>query len=130
MIMNDTVFGEIPYLPLEEESIALQRSLTGMAASPGVAEGVCVFLTSLEDLATVNDEVILLCETASPFLTPVIPKVRALVTERGGMLAMACRVAREYGIPAVVGIEGLMTRIHSGDRLRVDGSEGRVTVIS
>ncbi|MBA4394616.1 MAG: PEP-utilizing enzyme, mobile region, partial [Desulfobacca sp.] len=114
----------------EEESLVLQRDLKGVAASPGVAEGICVVLSNIEELEKVGDGAILICETASPILTPVIPKVKALVTEQGGMLAMASRVAREYGIPAVVGIEGLMRKFHSGDRIRVDGSEGLVSVLS
>jgi rifampicin phosphotransferase len=129
LIMNKTILAELSYPPQEEDPFALQQDLKGMAASAGIVEGICVTMSDLEGLQEFEDEAILLSETAGPELAPIIPKVKGLITERGGLLAMGSRSAREYEIPAVVGIKNLMSRIHIGDRIRVNGTEGLVEVI-
>jgi phosphoenolpyruvate synthase/pyruvate phosphate dikinase len=67
---------------------------------------------------------------ASPALTTVFPNTRGIVSDHGGMLASAAIVAREYGIPAVVGTSTTTASICDGDIVRVDGTQGRVEVIS
>ncbi len=111
------------------EARARFRRLTGYAASSGIVAGPCTIASSVEELAGLADGAILICESASPRLIPVIGKLRALVTEKGGSLATASGYARECGIPAVVGVTGLMKSIRDGAIVRVDGSEGIVDVI-
>jgi len=105
------------------------RRLKGYAASSGVVAGPCIVASSLEELARLPDGAILVYEAASPKLIPIIGRLRALVTEKGGSLAAASNCARENGIPAVVGVTGLMKSIHSGAIIRVDGLEGAVDII-
>jgi pyruvate,water dikinase len=105
------------------------RKLTGVAASSGIVEGPCTIIRNLQDLHTLQEGAILVCEVASPALAPFMPFLKGLVAERGGMLSIASGYAREYGIPAVVGVKGLMDTIHNGDVIRVDGSTGTVDII-
>ena len=70
-----------------------------------------------------------MCSTASRNLIGIIPRLRALATERGGTLAIASGVAREHGIPAVVGAAGLTGMIKDGDIIRVDGTKGTVEIV-
>ncbi|HBA54599.1 PEP-utilizing enzyme [Syntrophorhabdus aromaticivorans] len=106
----------------------LPHRLKGLAASSGTIEGPCTILARLENLHTIEDGAILVCETASPKLAVIMHKLKALVTERGGPLAMASRYAREYEVPAVVGVNRIMEAVRDGDFIRVDGSKGTVEV--
>jgi pyruvate,water dikinase len=72
---------------------------------------------------------ILVCPGTDPAWTPLFLAAGALVTEVGGLLTHGSVVAREYGIPAVVGVQGATRRLTSGQRIRVDGSAGTVTVL-
>ena len=121
--------GETSHGRTVPEARATFRRLKGYAASSGLAAGHCTVVSNVEELAGLSDGAILVCESASPKLIPVIGKLRALVTEKGGTLAAASGYAREYGIPAVVGIAGLMKAIRNGAIIRVDGTEGTVDLI-
>ena len=67
---------------------------------------------------------------ASPELTFIFPKIKGLVTDFGGLLAPAATIAREYGIPAVVGTSTATESINNGDVIRVDGTSGRVRIVA
>jgi pyruvate,water dikinase len=75
-------------------------------------------------------ETILVYPHASPVLTPVLPKIKGLVTDTGGLLAPAATIAREYGIPAVVGTSAATDVIDDDDVIRVDGTNGRIMIIT
>ena len=75
-------------------------------------------------------ETILVCPHASPVLTPVLPKIKGLVTDTGGLLAPAATIAREYGIPMVLGTSVATASINEGDVIRVDGTSGRIMIIT
>ena len=62
--------------------------------------------------------------------TPLFVNAAGLVVEVGGLLSHGSVVAREYGLPAVVGVDGATKRIRTGDRVRIDGARGVVTVLS
>ena len=72
---------------------------------------------------------VLVAVTTTPAWTPLFPSLAALVTEAGGILSHAAIVAREYGLPSVVGVERATTLIPDGARVRVDGSAGTVELI-
>lgn len=105
-------------------------SMEGVAASPGVAEGPARVVDGIAGLADVEPGEILVAATTSPASTPVFARIAGVVTDRGGLLSHAAIVAREMGIPAVVGTADATTRITTGDRVRVDGTAGTVTVLS
>jgi pyruvate, water dikinase len=103
--------------------------LKGLAASPGIVEGPCTIIRNLEDLHTLHDGAILVCEVPSPALAPYMRFLRGLVAGRGGPNCIASGYAREHEFPAVVGVGGVMDAIHDGDVIRIDGSRGIVEII-
>jgi pyruvate,water dikinase len=103
--------------------------LSGAPAAPGVVEGIARVIASTEDLADLQDGEILVCGSTSPAWAPIFPKIVATVTDVGGVMSHAAIVCREYGLPAVVGTGRATSRIHSGQKIRVDGSAGVVTIL-
>ena len=104
--------------------------VSGYAASPGVVEGVARVVRSIDDIGTVQQDEILVCSVTAPSWGPVFPKIAAAVSDIGGMMSHAAIVAREYGLPAVVGTGNATSAIKTGDRVRVDGNTGTVTILS
>jgi rifampicin phosphotransferase len=102
--------------------------LAGSPVSPGVAEGLVRVILDPREAALAPGE-ILVCPGTDPAWTPLFLVAGGLVTEVGGLMTHGAVVAREYGIPAVVGVTGATTRLASGRRVRVDGTNGRVTVL-
>jgi len=100
-----------------------------MAASPGVVEGIARVVTSADELGLLRDGEILVAPNTSPSWGPVFGKIKATVTDIGGMMSHAAIVCREYGLPAVTGAGSASLEIRTGQRLRVDGTKGVVTVL-
>jgi pyruvate, water dikinase len=104
-------------------------TLNGAAASPGTVEGVARVVRSMEQIGDVRDGEILVCGSTSPAWAPIFSKIEATVTDVGGVMSHAAIVCREYGLPAVVGTGRATSQIETGQTIRVDGSEGVVTVL-
>jgi pyruvate, water dikinase len=102
----------------------------GFAASPGVVEGTARVLMSVNDIGEIEAGEILVCPVTAPSWGPVFGKILAAVSDIGGIMSHAAIVAREYGMPAVVGTGTATQRIKTGDRLRVNGDDGVVTILS
>src|SRR5205823_5070704 len=105
------------------------QDIHGYAASPGVVEGVARVLRSVNDIGQIRDGEILVCAVTAPSWAPVFGKIKAAVSDIGGTMSHAAIVAREYGLPAVVGTGQATHRIKTGQRLRVDADLGVVQVI-
>jgi pyruvate,water dikinase len=103
--------------------------LKGMAASPGVVEGLARVITGPDQLDQLQQGEILVAPVTSPSWGPVFGKITATVTDIGGMMSHAAIVCREYGLPAVTGTGSASTKIKTGMRLRVDGSNGTVEIL-
>jgi pyruvate,water dikinase len=103
--------------------------LNGAAASPGVIEGPARVIRSVEEISDVRDGEILVSTITSPAWAPIFSKIRAVVTDIGGVMSHAAIVCREYGLPAVVGTGRATSRIRTGQTIRVDGTEGVVTLL-
>jgi pyruvate,water dikinase len=101
--------------------------LRGSPASPGVASGVARVIHSPVG-ARLEPGEILVAPSTDPGWTPLFLTAGGLVMEMGGMMSHGAVVAREYGIPAVVGVPAATERISTGQRLRVDGSSGTITL--
>jgi pyruvate, water dikinase len=105
------------------------NELSGAPASPGEVEGPARVVRGLGDLDTVRAGEILVCTVTSPAWSPIFSKIAATVTDIGGIMSHAAIVSREYGLPAVVGTGVATSRIATGQRLRVDGTTGIVTIV-
>lgn len=103
--------------------------ITGMAASPGVVEGVARVITSADQLGEVQESEILVATITAPSWGPIFGKIKATVTDIGGMMSHAAIVCREYGLPAVTGTGAASTTLRTGQRIRVDGNAGRVEIL-
>jgi pyruvate,water dikinase len=103
--------------------------LNGAAASPGVVEGIARVVRSVEEISDVREGEILVCGSTSPAWAPIFSTIRATVTDVGGVMSHAAIVCREYGLPAVVGTGRASSQIHTGQRIRVDGTHGTVTLL-
>ena len=103
--------------------------LKGMAASPGTVEGLARVINSADELSTLQEGEILVTRVTAPSWGPVFGKIKATVTDIGGMMSHAAIVCREYGLPAVTGTGSASTSIKTGDKIRVDGSNGAVEIL-
>lgn len=103
--------------------------LTGTAASPGVVEGVARVVKNVREIGDIRDGEILVCSITSPAWAPIFTKITAAVTDIGGVMSHAAIVCREYALPAVVGTGRATSQIANGQRIRVDGSAGTVTIL-
>jgi phosphohistidine swiveling domain-containing protein len=116
---------EGPPVPLK----AKRGELRGAGASPGVVKGTARVAHSLEEGLALKRGEILVCAAADPNWTPLFALAAALVTDAGGSLCHAAVVAREYGIPAVVGTHSATRTIANGQIVEVDGVAGVVRLI-
>ena len=83
----------------------------------------------MED-ADLDEGHILVTSFTDPSWTPLFVSIKGLVTEVGGLMTHGAVIAREYGLPAVVGVENATKRIKDGQRIRVHGSEGYIEILS
>jgi pyruvate,water dikinase len=126
---------QFPYLSLWgfPERLDMEQgegeTITGIAASPGVVEGTAKVVSSIDEFDEVKQGDILVCQMTNPAWTPLFAMISAIVTDAGGTVSHPAVMAREFGIPAVIGCSVGTTKIKSGDRLRVDGSNGVVEVL-
>ena len=104
--------------------------LVGTAASPGAATGPARVVAGPADFKRLREGDILVCRATDPAWTPLFALAAGVVAETGGRLSHAAIVAREYGIPAVLGVPGATVRIADGARISVDGTAGRVADLS
>ena len=103
--------------------------LKGMAASPGRVEGPARVVMHADDLSEVQPGEILVAPITAPSWGPIFGKIKATVTDIGGMMSHAAIVCREYGLPAVTGTGSASTTIRTGQLLRVDGTKGTVEIL-
>lgn len=104
--------------------------IEGISASPGRAKGSARWIHSAEDLELFQVGDILLAKMTSPDWGQIFQKAGAVATEQGGMLCHAAIVAREEGIPAVVGLGEELAKVQNGTVITVDGDEGTVEIES
>jgi pyruvate,water dikinase len=101
-------------------------AIVGIPASPGRASGPARIVRGAHEFDRVQPGDVLVCPVTAPAWTPLFGTVAAVVTDTGGVAAHASVVAREYGLPAVVGTGDATTRLRDGDLVEVDGSTGIV----
>jgi pyruvate,water dikinase len=108
---------------------AQRAQLEGVGASGGTVEGTARVVLTPADFGRVEAGEILVCSATNPAWTPLFSKIGGVVADQGGSLSHAAIVAREYGIPAVLGTGHATARISDGMRLRLDGDAGTVELL-
>jgi pyruvate,water dikinase len=106
----------------------VDADLQGSPVSPGVVEGIVRVVLDPMGVQLQPGE-ILVCPGTDPAWTPLFRSAGGLVMEVGGLMTHGSVVAREYGIPAVVGVYQATTRLHSGERISIDGNSGKIVVL-
>jgi pyruvate,water dikinase len=114
---------------LSADSGPNQDEIRGVAACRGVAEGIARVITTVDQMSRLKKGDILVCQITNPTWAPIFDKIAGAVSDIGGSMSHAAIVAREYGLPAVVGTGNGTTRIKDGQRIRVDGGRGVVTIL-
>jgi pyruvate,water dikinase len=105
------------------------RMLSGFGASPGCVEGPARVIFGADQINEIQQGEILVAPLTAPSWAPVFGKILATVTDVGGMMSHAAIVCREYGLPAVTGTAFGTAQIKTGQRIRVDGNTGVVTIL-
>ena len=104
--------------------------LRGLAASTGVYEGTARLIESPTEFGRIVKGDVLVTVSTTEAFNLLLPLLGAIVTDSGGLLSHSAIVAREYGIPGVVGTREATSRILDGARVRVDGNAGEVIVLA
>lgn len=104
------------------------NAIAGLPVSSGVIEGRARVILNMEN-ADLEDGDILVTSFTDPGWTPLFVSIKGLVTEVGGLMTHGAVIAREYGLPAVVGVEHATRLIKDGQRIRVNGTEGYIEIL-
>ncbi|MDH4618436.1 phosphoenolpyruvate synthase [Brevibacillus sp. AY1] len=119
--------GEIIVGKYKRENLPAE-AIVGLPVSSGVIEGRARVILNMEDAALEEGD-ILVTPFTDPSWTPLFVSIKGLVTEVGGLMTHGAVIAREYGLPAVVGVENATKRIRDGQRIRVHGTEGYIEIL-
>ena len=114
---------------LSEGEEGKENELKGFAACSGVVEGTARVVKSVKEIGRLQEGDILVCQVTNPTWSPIFQKISAAVSDIGGSMSHMAIVAREYGLPAVVGTGSATQKIKDGQRIRVDGGRGVVTIL-
>ncbi len=119
---GEIIVGEYKRKNLSAEAIA------GLTVSSGIIEGRARVILNLEE-ADLEDGDILVTTFTDPSWTPLFVSIKGLVTEVGGLMTHGAVIAREYGLPAVVGVENATKLIKDRQRILVNGTEGYIEIL-
>jgi pyruvate,water dikinase len=104
--------------------------IIGFPGSPGIVEGTVRVCRSVKEIGELKDGEILVAPTTSPSWAPAFQKIRAAITDVGGVMCHAAIVCREYGLPAIVGTGSATSILKTGQRVKMDGATGEINIIS
>ena len=123
----DGRYTAVPAALLEQTTTA--GEVRGVAASPGAAVGLVRIIRDEREFWMLQRGEVLVARYTTPAWTPLFAVASAVIVDAGGMASHAAIVAREYGIPAVMGTGVATRRLHDGQRVVVDGNKGRVVLL-
>ena len=131
---NELYYGEqakeyIKSLKITEEKTEKTNIIKGTVASKGKAKGKVIIALSTEDFPKIKQGSILVANMTTPWYTPYLSKVQAIVTDEGGIGCHASIIARELGIPCVIGTKIATSIFKDGDLVEVDADKGIVKKI-
>ena len=119
----------------EPPPAAASDTLSGISGAPGSVEGNVIFLRSLDDIHLLTEaskkykNVILLTFATDPAWTPIFLHVSGIIVECGGILSHSAIVAREFGLPCVMGVNDVTSLLKTGDNVHLDGSTGKIHIL-
>ena len=116
------------YFTKRENKLGALAAIVGLPVSGGVIEGRARVILNMED-AVLEDGDILVTSFTDPSWTPLFVSIKGLVTEVGGLMTHGAVIAREYGLPAIVGVENATRLIKDRQKIRVHGTEGYVEIL-
>ena len=126
----------VPYLAnwgfpakFHRQPSAVEDQVAGLAGSPGVIEGIARVVLTVDEFDQVRKGDIVVCQMTNPAWVALFTKMAGLVTDAGGLTSHAAVLSREFAIPAVIGTSVATRTIKSGDRIRVDGTNGVVDIL-
>jgi pyruvate,water dikinase len=122
-------FGLTSRFDVAREEVGDANELQGTGASAGVVRGPARVALGSEDFERIQRGDIIVCPSSNPSWVPVFAIAAGLVTNTGGVLAHAAVVAREFGLPAVVGVAGATDKIPDGRMVEIDGTAGTVRLL-
>ena len=113
--------------PIKKEGLG---ELKGLGASPGKTKGkVKICHQPEEAFKKIKKGEILVCPKTDPSWVPILQKVFGIITEGGGLLSHAAIVSREFKIPCIVGVRGILKRLKDGDLIEMDGKTGEIKIL-
>lgn len=120
--------GEIITGEYKRENLP-EGAIVGLSVSSGIIEGRARVILNIED-AVLEEGDILVTSFTDPSWTPLFVSIKGLITEVGGLMTHGAVIAREYGLPAVVGVKNATNLIKDGQHIRVNGTEGYIEILS
>lgn len=126
----DVFIGEFKPERVKNNIRETKKVFTGYAASSGIVQGIARIIHSPEEFGKFKAGEILVSPATDPMWSNLFPIAKAVVTEMGGVLSHASIVAREYGTPCVVNVQGIIDALNDGDLIEVDGTSGLVRILT
>jgi pyruvate,water dikinase len=126
---NDVVAMKVSVGEMPKAKPELGADFFGLRGSPGVAEGPARVIVRYADLGSVQPGDILVCPGINPAWAPAFSVISGVVADSGASLSHTAIIAREYGIPMLGNIQGVSTKIKTGQKIRVDGNEGALYIL-
>jgi pyruvate,water dikinase len=128
---------DMPLLLFDSDILRLTRGLhrhgsgdlRGLCVSRGIVEGEAVVMRDPGEFRKMKHGAILVAPATDPSWTPLFTLAAGVIVEVGGTLSHASTVAREYGVPALANVPAATTRLHDGDRIRLDATSGFVEIL-
>jgi pyruvate,water dikinase len=111
-----------------EKELPLEGGLCGTGCCPGIVEGTVRVVLDPTEVPGLNGD-ILVTRSTDPGWVTLFPTVSAIIVEKGSLLSHSAIVSREMGIPCIVSVTGLLKTLHTGDRIRMNGSTGEIEIL-
>lgn len=111
-----------------EKELPLEGELHGTGCCPGIVEGTVRVVLNPTEVPGLNGD-ILVTRSTDPGWVTLFPTVSAIIVEKGSLLSHSAIVSREMGIPCIVSVTGLLKTLHTGDRIRMNGSTGQIEIL-
>lgn len=128
-VVEDFMINQFWGIKGRAQLVESSSAVSGLGASAGVVEATARIVRGPDEFGQVQAGEIVVCRATNPAWTPLFTKIAGIVTDQGGTLSHAAVVAREYGIPAVLGTIHATARIPDGARVRIDGAAGKVEIL-